>query len=97
MKKISATISLVSLIAVSTAFAIDTNEFIPSELLEATNVALKNLTEIKPEHVEHITGFKTWKSGTDAKVKIYVAHDNMTMDYNYLCGKQENKIQCTTN
>lgn len=97
MKKILATISLVSFAALSTAFAIDTNEFTPSELLEATNLSLKNLSEVKPEHVEHITGFKTWKSGTEAKVKIYVAHDNMTMDFNYLCSKQEHKIQCTTN
>lgn len=66
----------------------------PAELIQATTAAMEVFKTANPDHMVHLSGFKTWKSGSDAKVKFYVAHDAMSMEYNYLCLKQENQIQC---
>ncbi len=69
------------------AFSID-------ELVDVTKLSLKDFTTEHPDHVEHFTGYKSWKSGEDAKVKIYVNHDGMSMEYNYLCHKHDTGLEC---
>ena len=62
------------------------------------HVAGKSATDAfaaaNPDHVAHFTGYKAWKSGEEAKVKIYVSHDGMNMEFNYLCHKHDDGIEC---
>ena len=64
------------------------------ELNQATALAVSNFKSTKPEHVAHFSGYKSWKSGDEAKVKIYVAHDGMNMEFNYVCHKHGANIEC---
>jgi hypothetical protein len=79
-----ATLSAPSVFA---AFSID-------ELVEATKVALKDFQTKNPEHVTHFSGYKSWKSGEDAKVKVYVNHEGMNMEYDFVCQKHTSGIEC---
>ena len=45
-------------------------------------------------HVEHFVGYKAWKSGEEMKVKIYVNHNGMNMEFNYYCHKHDDGIEC---
>ena len=69
------------------AFSID-------ELQQATKIAVEAFQAANPAHVEHFVGFKSWKSGEEAKVKVYVSHDGMNMEYNYVCHKHESAMEC---
>ncbi len=69
--------------------------FSPTELVQGTTVAMDVFKTENPDHMVHLSGFKTWKSGADAKVKFYVNHDGMNMEYNYLCLKHETQIHCS--
>lgn len=69
------------------AFTID-------ELQGATKIALENFKKENVGHVEHFTGYKSWLSGDDSKVKVYVNHDGMTMEFNYLCHKHDASTEC---
>lgn len=64
------------------------------ELHVATATGISELTKTAPEHIPHVNAYKTWISGEDAKVKLYVAHDGMNMEFNYLCHKHPGKIEC---
>lgn len=87
--KISAAILSLNLFG-STAFA----AFGIEELHSATKIATAQFAESKPEHLEHFSGYKSWKSNEDAKVKIYVSHDGMNIDFSYLCHKHDDAIEC---
>lgn len=80
----------------SLVFADEPQSFNPTELIQATTIAMDVFKTANPDHIVHLTGFKTWKSGADAKVKFYITHDGMNMEYNYLCLKQETQIHCST-
>lgn len=95
MNKMITALGLVAFSALPSAFAAGGDEFSPEDLVIATQNALKDLGATAAEHVQHISGFKAWKSGADAKVKIYVAHDGMTMDYNYQCAKHATEVHCS--
>lgn len=69
-------------------------EFSIDELQSAAAIALDDFEQSNPSHVPHFTGYKAWKSGDEAKVKIYVSHDGMNMDFNYLCMKHDASIAC---
>lgn len=69
------------------AFSID-------ELNTATKTATEDFKTRQPDHVAHFNGYKSWPSGEDAKVKIYVSHDGMNMDFNYVCHKHDSSIEC---
>jgi hypothetical protein len=83
----------VSLLA-ATAIAAPTG-FSAAELVQASQVSLKLFSETTPDHVVHITGFKSWKSANDAKVKIYMTHDGMTMESNFHCTLNNGQVRCT--
>lgn len=67
------------------------------DLQSATKTAFEDFTTRNPSHVEHFTGFKTWKSGNDGKVKIYVDHGGMNMEFNYTCIREAEVISCHSN
>ncbi len=69
--------------------------FSAAELMQATQVSLKLFTDTTPDHVVHISGFKSWKSANDAKVKIYMTHDGMTMESNFHCTLNNGQVRCT--
>ena len=61
--------------------------FSVSDLHSASTLSVTDFGKTNPDHSAHLTGYKTWKSGDDAKVKVYVAHDGMNMEFNYVCHK----------
>lgn len=61
-------------------------------VVEASKLALDDFKTTT--HAEHFVGFKAWKSGDEAKVKVYVDHDGMAMEVNYLCHQHDGEIEC---
>jgi hypothetical protein len=59
-----------------------------------TKAAYADFAANNAEHVQHFNGFKTWISGAETKVKIYVNHGGMAMEYNYSCKKQGQDVSC---
>jgi hypothetical protein len=84
----------VLLIGVSLAGTQAFGAFTSAELLTASQQAVAAFEAQNPDHAAHFTGFKTWKSGGDAKVKIYVDHDGHAMEFDFLCRKQDNELEC---
>lgn len=68
--------------------------FSVEELHSASQLAVADFRASNPDHVEHLVGYKTWKSNDEAKVKVYVSHDGMNMEFNYLCHKHDNAVEC---
>lgn len=65
------------------------------ELQQAEGIAVADFAKENAAHLEHLTGWKTWKSDDGAKVKIYINHGGMNMEYNYACQKQaDSSIAC---
>lgn len=64
-----------------------------TELLEVTKLAVADFTTAQPAHAEHLSGYKAWFSGEEAKVKIYVAHNGTNMEFNYTCHKHD-ELEC---
>lgn len=65
------------------------------EMQTLTGIAIDDFSAENAGHVQHLTGWKTWRSNADVKVKIYVTHDGMNMEYNYHCHKHgDGKLQC---
>lgn len=69
--------------------------FSPEQLVKATDVALKSYAAENSAHGTHVTGFKTWKSGAEAKVKIYIDHNGMAMESNYVCQEHSGQVHCS--
>lgn len=68
--------------------------FTSTELIDATRLAVSDFETVNPDHAEHFTGYKAWKSGEDSKVKIYVDHNGHMMEFNYLCQNHDDGIEC---
>lgn len=64
------------------------------ELQAATKLAGEDFAKNQAAHAEHFTGFKTWKSGDEARVKIYVTHQGSNMEFNYQCMKHGDELMC---
>lgn len=91
MKKTFLAVAALALAAASPAMA----AFNIQEMQQVEGLALADFAQENASHVGHLTGWKTWKSGEDVKVKIYVAHDGMNMEFNYHCHKHgDGKLQC---
>lgn len=65
-----------------------------ADLQAVTKLSFDDFTVAQPAHVAHFTGFKTWQSADDSRVKIYVNHDGMAMEFNYLCHRHETGLEC---
>lgn len=90
MRKLVHSGILVSLLFAGQAFG----AFSIADLQVATKAATDAFSVANPDHVEHFSGFKSWLAGDDAKVKIYVNHDGMAMEYSFLCHKHEEGVEC---
>ena len=84
---VSAFSIMVSGTSAMAAFSID-------EMHTATATAVNEFVKANPNHADHLTGYKTWKSTDDVKAKIYVSHDGMNMEFNFLCHKHGAAIEC---
>lgn len=68
--------------------------FSVSEMHTASALAVADFAKVNPAHAPHFTGYKTWKSGDDVKVKVYAAHNGMNMEFNYVCHQHGASIEC---
>ena len=68
--------------------------FRPSDFSSDQELAVNDFMQNNAGHAAHFTGYKTWKSGDDVKVKVYVSHDGMNMGFNYTCHKHGATIEC---
>lgn len=68
--------------------------FTSAQLLTVTGIAVTDFETENPDHAEHFTGYKAWKSGEEAKVKIYVDHDGHAMEFNYDCHNHDGEFEC---
>ncbi len=80
------------LVIISSASALAA--FSTAELHTASQAAVSDFESANPEHAPHLNGYKVWKSDEDAKVKVYVSHEGMEMEFNYLCMKHGSSIMC---
>lgn len=71
-------LALVTSVSAHAAFSLD-------QLTLAAKSAVDDFKARNPGHLMHATGYKVWKSDEDAKVKIYVDHDGMPMEFDYAC------------
>ena len=74
--------------------AIATAAFSPAELVDATELAISMFETDQAAHEEGFVGYKAWKSGEDARVKIYVSHDGVNMEFDYLCEMHPEGLDC---
>lgn len=65
-----------------------------ADLQQVTQLAYTDFSTAHPDHVVHFTGFKTWISGETSRVKVYVNHEGMAMEYSYLCERHETALEC---
>lgn len=86
-------IFIASVLLSTSAFAME--GFTAEQLITATQTSIAQFNQSNSSHAAHLSGFKTWISGMDAKVKLYVSHDGMNMDFNYLCQNHGGAIHCT--
>lgn len=96
MKKLSFALAAIALFAANAARADEDHGTISiQEMQQLTGFAIDDFSKENADHVQHLSGWKTWRSGADIKVKLYVAHDGMNMEFNYNCHKHGNgKLQC---
>jgi len=81
--------------AATLAIFISTNSwaaFSTDQVIEATKLAVADFN--LSAHAQHFVGFKSWKSGEEAKVKIYFKHDGMNMESDYTCHDHDGEIEC---
>ncbi len=91
MKTALALVSGVAALVIgSPAFA----AFTSAQLIEVTKLAVEDFEATNPDHAEHFVGYKSWKTGEDSKVKIYVTHGAMNMEFNYNCHNHDGELEC---
>jgi hypothetical protein len=95
MKNILIAIAGIALFSGAPAMADDDHGAISvAEMQTLTGLAIDDFSK-ENEHAQHLTGWKTWRSGDAVKVKIYVTHDGMNMEVDYQCHKHgDGKLQC---
>ena len=72
----------------SAAFAAPTG-FTIAEIGQLAKIATDKFVAENPDHVDHFVGYKIWKSADEAKVKVYVDHNGMNMEFNYHCHRHD--------
>lgn len=66
-----------------------------AEIQGTAKLAVEKFVADHADHAEHFVGYKVWKSGDESKVKVYVNHDGMAMEYNYNCHKHDDgELEC---
>jgi hypothetical protein len=69
-------------------------EFTVDELQLASKLAVADFAVKNVQHANHLVGYKIWKSGAESKVKVYVTHNGANLEFNYLCHKHDNDLEC---
>jgi len=69
-------------------------EFSLTELQAASKTATELFASKNSGHLEFVTGFKVWKAGDDAKVRVYMTHHGSSMDVDYTCFRAAGAIDC---
>jgi hypothetical protein len=82
-------IAAASLFATS-AFA----EFNFEDLRKAEVIALDSFKVEYPDHLAHVSGFTTVKSGADAQVKVTISHHTTVENFVFTCLKLTDSIEC---
>ncbi len=86
-------LAVASVLTSSTAQAAVT--FTIAEVNGAAKLATDLFSTENPDHVEHFVGYKIWKATDQLKVKVYVDHDGMPMEFNYFCHHHEDgDLEC---
>lgn len=93
MKKFSLAFASAALLMAPQALA----AFTSAQLLTATGIAITDFEAVNPDHAAHFTGFKSWKSGEEARVRIYVDHGGHAMEFNYSCLDHDDELECHAN
>jgi hypothetical protein len=69
--------------------------FSPDRLIDANKAALEVFKKgFSNMNASDITGFKSWKSGDDAKVAVYMDMDGSPMETDYDCTDNNGKLDC---
>lgn len=68
--------------------------FTTEQLQEAAKIAIADFTTDHGDHADHLTGYKVWKSGDEARVKIYVGAGTSAMEFNYNCHNHDDGLEC---
>ena len=92
MKKILASAAVLASVSSFAATGFAGVDFAGLQTL--SKVAFTDFSIANADHVQHFTGFKSWQSGDDGRVKIYVNHDGMAMEFNYLCHFHDEGPEC---
>ena len=71
-----------------------TGQLTQAQLLAVTKLALNDFNVRHADHAEHLLGYTTWKVEDDAKVKVLVNHDGMSMNFLYLCHNHDEGLEC---
>ena len=70
-------------------------EAVGFDMIQAqTKLAYADFLVAQPLHAPHFFGFKSWLSGDDTRVKIYVLHNGMNMEFSYTCHVHEEGPEC---
>ena len=93
-KTVSKVVFLLGIFSLSPSLRAETT-LSSDELLTITKQSFEDYAKANPEHAKHLSGFKTWISGEDGKVKIYIKHGTMLMEADYLCVRQSNSFECS--
>ncbi|MBI1861175.1 MAG: hypothetical protein HYR96_09690 [Deltaproteobacteria bacterium] len=68
--------------------------FSVEDLQSAAKLGIEEFRKSQAEHFVHFIGYKAWLSGEESKLKIYVNHEGMAMDFSYVCHKHDGEIEC---
>jgi hypothetical protein len=68
--------------------------FSTAQLQEASKIAIAEFVKDHADHADHITGYKVWKSGDDARVKIYVGSGASAVEFNFTCHIHGDELEC---
>lgn len=82
--------SVAAFVIASPAFA----AFTSAQLLDVTKLAVSYFETANPDQVENLVGYKAWKTGEESKVRIYVLHGTMNMEFNYNCQNHDGELDC---
>ena len=98
IQKIFSAATLTFGLSLAPAAAFAHSAFTAVELIDAAKVVVAQFTADSPDLVRDVFGYKVWKSGEAAKVKVYYRGDNQTnQEANYVCnkhGEDELTVEC---
>ena len=68
--------------------------FTVDQLSEAGKIASNLWIGANADNNEKFVGFKTWRSDSDGKVKVYYKEGEQSLSVSYMCHTHDNAIEC---